>query len=901
MRPEGIERSIVRIHTRTSPGILYAACLSAVALVFSPTAAARSEQAPPARIVDTQRIRGEAPHVDGRLEDSAWNQVEWSGDFTQREPNEGVPPSWPTEFKVLYNDEALYFCFRMHDTRGAVSSILARRDWFPGDWIEVNIDSHHDFRTAYSFTLSLSGTRGDEYISDDGDNWDSSWDPIWHGATHIDDQGWTAEMKIPLSELRFDRGEQQVWGLQVHRRIFRLEERSTWQPIPKDISGWVSNFGEIHGLRGLRPRRRIEIMPYAVARTERFEPVAGDPYHDGSLNHLDLGLDGNVGLTSDFTLDFTVNPDFGQVEADPSEVNLTAFETFFSEKRPFFIEGADIFSLPVAPAVTGGSFTSDRLFYSRRIGKRPAHDPNLEDDEFAQVPENTSILGAVKLSGKTDGGLSVGILESVTQKEQADIAGPGGERHVAVEPSTNYFVGRVIQDLRGGDTVIGGMVTAVNRDISDEHLEFLRHSAYAGGVDVQHYFRDRGYHLEARVFTSHLRGSAKSILEAQTSSARYYQRPGKSYSHVDSARTTLSGSGGSAWLTRTGNHHNLMFQTGAAWRSPGFEINDLGYMRTADEINQSTWVGYRKRNPFSIFNNWALNANQWLNWDWGGTFLSSAANVNTNGQFTNRWNFYMGATRSFGETSNTALRGGPAFKRPGDTELSASVSTDQSKSVHAGLDAWVDQGDEDYFTVWDAETSVAVRANNALQISLAPGFTRNITDMQYVDTPSVDGEDRYVFGHLDQRTFALTFRLDYCLSPNLTLQYYGSPFISAGRFGSFKRVTDPMANRFRDRFHTFTGDEIAYDEAEGVYVVDEDGGGTDYTIDSPDFNVRDFNSNLVMRWEYQPGSTLFLVWAQSRFGYVADGTFHLGHDLDALFTRHPHNVFLVKFNQRFAL
>jgi len=881
---------------------MYRLLLCVILIGVASQALARSENAPPPRIYKTARVDGDRPVLDGRLDDAAWRRVDWSGDFVQHTPDNGAPPAAQSKFKLLYDDEALYFGFRLHDDPTLARSMLARRDGFPGDWVEVNIDSYHDKRTAFSFTLSLSGARGDEFVSNDGNQWDGSWDPVWEGATHTDEEGWSAEMRIPLSQLRFDDAEEQVWGLQVQRRIYRQEERSTWQPIPRDIPGWVSNFGEIHGLRGLRPSRRVEIMPYTVARAESFEKIAGDPYRDGSSADADFGMDGKIGLSSDLTLDFTINPDFGQIEADPSQVNLTAFETYFSERRPFFIEGADILRLPLAPAITGGHFTRDQLFYSRRIGKQPAYAPDLADNEYAQVPENTSILGAAKLTGKTAGGLSIGILESVTALEKADVTGPGGETKTAVEPTTNYFVGRAMQDFRGGNTVVGAMMTAVNRDIADPHLEFLRRSAYAGGLDLQHYLHDRDYRVEARIFGSHLRGTAEAIDMVQTSSARYFQRPDNDHTDYDPTRTTLGGSAGSLLLTRTGNDSDLMFQTGAAFRSPGFEINDIGYMRRADEINQSTWVGYTKRNPFSIFNRWQLNGNQWLNWDWGGNFLSAAVNMNSSWEFKNRWGGYWGVSRTFDQTSNTELRGGPSMKLPGDTEASFNLWTDNSKDVRLSLGAWVYKGDESYVDVWNAWFSLLVRPSNALRVRINPSFTRRICDMQYVDTTSRGDEDRYLFGHLDQRTFSLTFRVDYCVTPELSIQYYGSPFVSSGRYGDFKRVTDPRAAAYADRFHAFGGSELAYDPGDAAYAVDENADGTtDYAFDDPDFNFRDFNSNLVVRWEYRPGSTLFLVWSQSRSAFLSDGDFDLRGDLDGLFGVQPHDVFLVKFNRWFSL
>jgi hypothetical protein len=764
----------------------------------------------------------------------------------------------------------------------------------------VNIDSRADERTAYSFTLSLSGTRGDEYISDDGNNWDGNWDPVWEGATAVDAEGWTAETRIPLSQLRFDPAKNRPWGLQVHRRHFRAGERSTWQEIPRDTRGWVSKFGDLCGIENLAPARRIEVLPYAVLQHERFAAEAGNPFRDGTENHLTGGLDAKVGLGNDFSLDLTVNPDFGQIEADPSEVNLTAFETFFQEKRPFFIEGADVLSLPLAPAMTGGAFTRDRLFYSRRIGKSPSFSPDLGDGEFADVPDQTSILGAAKLSGKTAGGLSVGLLESVTARERADIAGPSGDRQETVEPLTSYMVGRVAQDLRGGQTVIGGMLTSVARSIDDPHLAFLERRAWAGGLDLQHYFHDRDYRLEVRLLGSHLRGSETAILGAQTASARYYQRPDNRHADVDSGRTTLGGHAGSAMLTRTGNNTNLSYQIGGAWRSPGFEINDLGYMRSADEINHFAWAGYSRRNPFWIFNRWQLNANEWVDWDFSGMPLRTAVNVNTNGQFRSQHSAYLSATRTFESISNTELRGGPSSRWPGYWEFEANYETDERRKLQAEVGAWAYRRDEDSRNVWSTWASLAYQPTNSLRISGNPSYERNANEMQYVQTSSTDDGDRYLFGRLDQRTVSLTFRLDLCLTPALTVQYYGAPFISAGTFGEFKRITDPRADRYADRFHGFTGAEIT--ATESGYDIDEDVDGTaDYAIDNPDFNVRDFNSNLVLRWEYDPGSTLYLVWSQGRTDFIDNGRFRLGDDLDALFATHPEDVFLLKFNKWFSL
>lgn len=877
-------------------GVVIAAVVSVVFLVAA-SAPARDVTT---RRYDTRRVAGAPPRIDGRIDDAAWDVVAWSGDFVQREPTDGAPPAQPSEFKLLYDDQALYFAFHLHEDPARLAPKLARRDWFPGDWIEVNIGSRADGRTGYSFTLSLSGSRGDEYISDDGNNWDGNWDPVWEGATAVVADGWTAEMRIPLSQLRFDPANDRPWGLQVHRRHFRAGERSTWQEIPRDSRGWVSKFGEIRGLTDLAPSRRLEVLPYVVAQHERFAAEAGNPFRDGTDNRLAAGLDAKLGIGNDFSLDLTVNPDFGQVEADPSEVNLTAFETFFQEKRPFFIEGADVLRLPLAPAIAGGHFTRDVLFYSRRIGRTPSYAPDLADDEFADAPDQTSILGAAKFSGKTAGGLSIGLLESVTARERADIAGPAGDRQVAVEPTTNYLVGRVTQDLRGGQTVLGGMFTSVVRDIDAPHLEFLERRAWAGGADLQHLFHDGDYRLELRLLGSYLRGSETAILAAQTAPARYYQRPDNGHVALDSTRTSLAGHAGSVMLARTGNNTSFMYQVGGAWRSPGFEINDLGYMRVADEINQFGWAGYTRRNPFWIFNRWQLNANEWVDWDFGGTLLQKAVNMNTNAQLRSQWGCWLSATRSAAGISNTALRGGPSSRWPGGFEVEAGINTDARRKVFAEGGAWTYQRDEDSQEQWNLWTSLVYQPTNSLRLQCSPSYSRNRDDLQYVQTSDLAGDDRYLFGTLDQRTAALTFRADLCLSPALTIQYYGAPFISAGRYRDFKRVTDPRADRHADRFHAFAADEIA--RTASGYDVDEDGdGAADYTIDEPDFNVRDFNSNLVLRWEYTLGSTLYLVWSQGRSDMIDDGAFALRRDVDALFATRPQDVFLVKFNRWFSL
>jgi len=836
----------------------------------------------------------ESLSIDGVLDESAWNRVEWSGDFVQYSPIEGEQPTGQTAFKVLYDDENLYLAYRALDPEPEkMADILSRRDNFAGDWVEVNIDSYNDGRTAFSFTACLSGSQGDELISEDGENWNANWDPIWQHACRPCGDGWMAEVRIPLSQLRYNDEQEQTWGIQFQRRIHRIEERSCWQVIPRNESGWVSKFGELRGISGIPAQRQIELLPYVVGAGETYPAMAGNPFADGGDSRISGGLDGKIGITSDLTLDFTVNPDFGQVEADPSQVNLSAFETFFQEKRPFFIEGQSIFNLRICPSIAYGTHTGDRLFYSRRIGRGPQYRADWFEYGHVDQPTNTSILGAFKLTGRTRSGVSVGILESVTAREQAQIELDGQRRRVTVEPQSNYFAGRLQKDLRGGDTRLGGMFTAVNRSIQDPEVEFLHEAAYAGALDFFHFLADRDYYVALNLMGSQVSGSEEAILATQTAPARYFQRPDNDRQEVDPTLTSLAGHAGSLRIGRS--QGDFVFEGGGAWRSPGFEINDLGYVRNTDEVNQFSYAGYNIRRPFGIFNSMSFNANQWLDFDFSGRNLYQAFNFNTNAQFRNNWRYGFSISRENERISNWELRGGPSMRMAGDYNLNLDVNGDYSKPIAGGAGAWfarIDDGLGGNHGFW---MDFAWRISNALRLSINPSMSWRENGMQYVTTTSFENEARFLYGRIEQRTFDTEFRIDYSLTPNLTVQYYAAPFISAGAYDSYKRITDPMAARLEDRYVTL-GETVDGDEYD--YAVDEDGdGAADYHFDDRSFNIKDFNSNLVIRWAYSPGSSLYLVWSQARFGYLASGDFQLQDDLRDLFDVEPHNVFLLKVNR----
>ena len=849
------------------------------------------------KIYTTQRITGEVPLIDGLPNDAAWGQVEWGGDFIQWRPNEKEAPSQQTAFKILYDEKNLYVLIRAFDTEPEkIVRRMGRRDGFDGDWVEINIDSYNDKRTAFSFTASVSGVKGDELISDNGNNSDESWDPIWYLKTSIDQAGWIAEFRIPLSQLRFSPAENQVWGLQVQRRFFREEERSLWKFIPQNAGGWVHLFGELNGIQGIQPQKQKEIMPYTVAKMERYEGEDGNPFATGKDENLSIGLDGKIGLTNDITLDFSVNPDFGQVEADPSQLNLSAFQVFFEERRPFFIEGNNILDFRIT------QFRRDNLFYSRRIGGSPHYWPDVPDNAYVKQPGNTQIIGAAKVTGKNQHGFSFGVLESITAREFADIDTDGNRSTEQVEPLTNYFVARASQDINEGNTVVGGMLTSVYRDINAPDLDFLHDRALSGGLDLFHQWKDKKYFLRLNTAFSNVHGSEKSISDTQQSSERFFQRPNNNHRDLDTMRTSLSGSGGQFIIGKQSGKFNYEF--GTTWGSPGFDLNDLGFLMSTDNILQWVWTQYQITKPFSIFRNLRLSLVEYSAWDFGRVNLENGFEFNSNMQFKNFWSFGSGLNYSTEAISNADLRGGPSITYPGSTNWYYFLESDNRKKLRITLNQWFRWGRENYSFNSGIFVGFRYRPLDALDISAYPSISTNRDEQQYVTTESFNDDPRYITGSIDQTTYRLNLRLNFNINPDLSIQYWGQPFVTQGEYTDFKKITDSNHKNYNSRFETFTASQISYNESNEQYFVDEDMNGiTDYTIDNPNFNFLQYRSNMVVRWEYKPGSTLFVVWTQDRtdnrvFTTVDNSIAGISSDL---FSVTPSNIFLLKYTYRFIL
>lgn len=835
------------------------------------------------------------PVIDGLLTDESWNIVDWTGDYIENLPDENTEPIEQTKFKVIYDKEFIYFGFRCYDKdpKGIVKR-LSRRDGFEGDWIEINISSHYDHLTAFSFSASVAGVKSDGFISDNGKTWEGNWNPIWHLKTNIDDEGWTAEIKIPLSQLKFSNAPEQVWGLQSTRRYFRTEERSLWQRIPLDAAGFVSEFGELHGLAGISPQRQIEIQPFVLSKLETHPREEGNPFKTGSDFQVNGGLDAKIGITNDLTLNLTVNPDFGQVEADPAAIVLDGFQIFYDERRPFFVENKNIFNYTFAD-------DQDNLFYSRRIGRNPNVQPNVPAGAFISIPDNTTILGAAKFSGKTKNGWSIGILETVTGKEYAQIQENDNRKEFLVEPLTNYFVGRAQKDFNKRNSYVGTIFTATNRNLETDFLNFMHQSAYTAGIDFMHNWNNRKYYFKGNFVGSRIEGSKESITATQRNITHLFQRTDAGHLSLDPARTSLTGTGGKFEIGKA-SVGNWRYKGSVIWRSPELELNDMGFLRQADEIKQSAYLSYETLKPRGQFRKITSYIEQLSIFDFEGNYNKMQYMLGSDAMLKNNWNVVLSAIYKPVNYSNSILQGGPRFRYSEDFFKSVSVTSDSRKKLRYSIAVFNNRGKNNSFSYSELNFGLNYQPIDAFVVSVNPVLSSNKNKLQYISQTNVTTEPRYITANMNQDTFSASVRFDFNINPNFTIQYYGQPFISKGKYNQFNKVTDPSAEYYKDRISLFSENQIGFNETKNTYDIDEDTNGTvDYSISNPDFSFVQFRSNLVARWEYIPGSEIFLVWSQ---GITSNGNpnENLFTELDSqILGRKPTNTFLIKMTYRFML
>lgn len=831
------------------------------------------------RSMSAARVSG-AIRLDGRLDEPAWASAEMSADFTQSYPRPGEPAQEPTEIRVLYDDAALYVGVRMFDSDpAAIAAPLARRDatGIYSDWLHVVIDTYHDRRNGFRFSVNPRGVQKDVLHSDDRSE-DLNWDAVWEVATHIDSAGWTAEYRIPYSQLRFGGaapGAQRLWGLQVQRDVARRNERDSWAPWSPNSGGFVSLGGDLAGFVDIPTPRRLELAPYASSRITREPGSALDPFYRSTATELRVGADLKMGLPRGLTLTATLNPDFGQVEVDPTVVNLSAFETFFPEKRPFFTEGSSVFGNFGALRVNA-TYGSQQFFYSRRVGRQPQLGVG-GSAAYADVPDATTILGAAKVSGKV-GPWTVGLLDAVTDREEARVVGVDGSRAtVGVEPLTNYLVGRARREMRDGNTVVGALVTATHRDLGGEDAfrGQLRSRALVGGMDFEHLWDARRWALSGYVVGSDIAGSPTAIAAAQRSSSRYYARPDAGHLQYDPARTALGGHMAELALQRSGN---LRGSLDLKQVSPGFEVNDAGFQGRVDYRSATLSGSYSSVTAGRYLRSSYVGGGVNNAWNFDGDHIWSSYFGSVSGTFLNFWSAEVDAGYEPSVLSDRLTRGGPLGRMPAAWSLGAGASSDSRLPVAVELSGSI-EGDEADGYRRRVSAGVVVRPSSSLRVSVGPQvsvlgdmsqFVRQVADPAATATYG----SRYVFGELTQTVVSADTRVDWTFSPTLSLQLYAQPFVASGRYENYKSLRQPRTLDYEPYTGSVGGD--------------------------PSFNLRSLRGNAVVRWEYRPGSAIFLVWQQQRQGDGPTGDFSFGRDWRGIFETRPSNVLLVKASYWFA-
>lgn len=855
--------------------------------------------------------------IDGKLDEAAWAAATPITELVQAVPDEAKPPTQKTEIRFLYDDNALYIGARMYDSLGAkgIRSALARRDQvmngdnsLTSDRIAFVFDPYRDKSSRTWFELNPDGVKGDHQ------NGDPTYDPVWEGATKIDSLGWTAEFRIPYSQLHFPRSTDQVWGMQIWREVNRRAEQDMWAFWRSNEFGGPAYFGTLEGIKIPSQPRRVEIVPYATTRSTLQHVQPGDPYHSSNEMLYRVGGDVKVNLTSNLTLDGTVNPDFGQVEVDPAVVNLSVFETTFQEKRPFFVSNSQFFSTGGFSCFFCSNVSSLSLVYTRRIGRSPQLSGLVANEaDYMDAADATTILGATKVTGRTAKGINVGMMDAVTAREDATFRPAGSAINATqeVEPLTNYFVGRFRKDFNGGNTQIGTITTLVNRALSNpDEIANLRSNAQAGGVDLFHYWDGRRYSFNVQTALSHIGGDTAAIRAAQFASARYYQRPDREVTSdglfstvLDPTRRNLYGYGLYARLAKeTGN---WLWETSQNWRSPGFETNDLGVLNRADYKWMSANVFRQWTTPGPWYRNLYAIAGAQQQHDYDGDRNDVDWHIWSQVTFKNYMNFngFMLFHPSYYDERLT--RSGPTVIHYGYNMLSTNFGTDNRKRIVGNINyqhiSPVDntEGGRNFLA-----PQITYKPSSNVLLSFSPSLDVDNTAQQYVTAvsdatvaPAFAGT-RYVFGRLEQKTLSMDTRVNVTFTPNLTLEMFAQPFLSSGKYTKFKEFAEAKSRRMntfgRDNGSTVTRNVDA--DGAVTYAIDPDGTGPapTFTFDNPDFNFRSLRGTGVLRWEYRPGSTLYFVWTQEREGFDQFGDFDWSRDRSLLFRDRPTNVFQIK-------
>lgn len=838
--------------------------------------------------------------VDGRLDEAVWKEAPYSN-FTQRDPDEGKPASEKTNVWIAYDKDAIYVAAKLYDSNPSlIKGRLTRRDNFSqSDWFMFFIDSYYDGRTGYYFAVNPANTVVDGTLYND--SWDeTSWNGVWESAVTQDAEGWNVEIRVPYTQIRFKESDSLKWGINFKRVIERKNENDYMIMVPKKESGFVSHFATLEGLEGIQSKQRIEVLPYLVQRAQYLVHDANDPYYKSKQYRTTFGGDFKIGIGSNLTLDGTINPDFGQVEVDPAVINLSAFETYYDEKRPFFIEGNNIFYFGSGGANNNWNFnwSNPDFFYSRRIGRYPQVGLNDSINGPTYTPSETRILSALKLTGKLDNSLSIGVINAVTEKTYADLYNYNKE--TVVEPLANYSVIRALKEFNNGKQGLGFIATSVFRDTRDSEVKKqLAKNSYTFGMDGWTALdEDAIYVLQGYIAGSYNSGSKDFISKMQNSSIRYMQRPDRIFMRYDSSLTSLSGYMGRFALNK--QKGNFYINSALGFVSPGFDVNNMGYQWRSDLINFHTVLGYRWYEPDGIFRFKSVYGCYFRSQDYDGNLYTSDVFLMTDLQFMNYYEISLQAIFAPEAYSTSATRGGPVIPTAASKQFNANLYSDSRKSIV--FDVYYNYNDtkvKSYYNNFGFDVTWNPQSN--ISLSIGPFYELNLERNQWVDnisdnTAVTTYNNRYIFAELNQKTYGSSIRLNWTFTPDLSLQIYLQPLVSVGTYSSFKQVT--KARSLDMMKYGTNNSSITYDKDNSEYTItpDNNNPANTFTVSDPNFNIKSIRGNVILRWEFMPGSAMFFVWTHSKYNDQNPGDFNFKRDIGTFTKGNADNIFLVKVN-----
>ncbi|MCX6134783.1 MAG: DUF5916 domain-containing protein [Ignavibacteriales bacterium] len=873
-------------------------------LLFCPLLAQSQPKPDTVRSITAVRFSGSI-RIDGELNESAWQRAGETR-FTQRQPDEGKPASQKTESWVAYDDNALYIAVKLYDSDpDSIIGRLARRDQdSESDEVGIGIDAGHDRRTGQYFMVNPAGAIQDGTFSNDTQT-DDGWDGVWDVAVRKEAWGWSAEFRIPYSQLRFAKSDRYVWGIEIYRGIRRRNEESYLVFYPRTDRLRVSRWPELVGIEGIEPPPRIELLPYATATGKFVQQAPVDAFNLGRTDPfkfqrkfpMNLGADAKIGLAGDVTLDLSLNPDFAQVEVDPAVVNLTAYETYYQEKRPFFIEGSNILSFGRggAPSLQDFDWSDPSFFYSRRVGRAPQG--QVTHSGFVDTPDRTTILGAAKVSGKITNTWSFAAVSALTAREYGDVDSAGVRFNDEIEPLTFYGVVRTLKEFNDARQAVGVLGTVVERNIRDDRMKrLLNDRALSLGIDGWSFLDEsKVWVLTGWAGASRVSGTKERMTTLQRSAQHFFQRPDVGYLGVDSNAMSMTGWASRIWLDKvTGN---WIFDAALGAIDPGFETNDVGFLTRGDFINGHIYFGYEWYEPEGILRSKGITGAVIRQYDFGGRKIGDGYRLFLSAQLLNYWSANLALAYNGESYDDQRTRGGPLMKALASRSMVFTISSDSRESLYGSLNLSAGRGESGGW-LYSSGMYFNWKASRNLNTSLSLDYSRVHGASQYIDAigdrfATNTYGTRYLFGAIDQKQLSTTLRLNWTFTPKMSLQLYLQPILSSGAYSGIMELAQPGTFTF----NRYGEGDSQIDVSDGEYRIYPNGRSgviPGFTIGNPDFNFKSVRANMVFRWEYLPGSTLFFVWTNEKTDYESRGDFSFERDATRLMRMTPDNVYSIK-------